>query len=142
VLLRIRDAAPNLRGLKVSDQPWEQFERYLIEGLEIYVGPEGLLAPGFEHGAVGAVSGLAGGFPEALVEAVNGRTSEATTAAGKLRAIVSSFPFQAALKTALGWRGVPISADVHSPLRGLEGDESERFRAVFDDAVRGGLVPQ
>jgi dihydrodipicolinate synthase/N-acetylneuraminate lyase len=141
VILRIREAAPNLRGLKVSDHPWEKFEQYLIEGLEIYVGPEGLLGRGLQHGAVGAVSGLAGGFPEAVVQATREQTDAATEAAGKLRATVSAFPFQAALKTALAWRGVPVSADVHSPLRGLDSEETGRFRTAFDQAVRDGLVP-
>ena len=42
--------ADNLAGLKVSDRPWEAFERYLIEGLDVFVGPEALIAPRPEAG--------------------------------------------------------------------------------------------
>src|SRR5919205_915741 len=35
VIERLRDAAPNFRGLKVSDTPWERFAPYLIEGLDV-----------------------------------------------------------------------------------------------------------
>src|SRR5204862_5192797 len=38
VLDRLREAAPNFRGLKVSDVPWERFAPYLVEGLDVFVG--------------------------------------------------------------------------------------------------------
>src|SRR5207248_7489627 len=53
---RLRESAPNLRGLKVSDKPWERLEPYLLEGLDVFVGAEALLVRGFERGAAGAVS--------------------------------------------------------------------------------------
>src|SRR5216110_2078731 len=56
VLAQLRDAAPNFRGLKVSDTPWERFAPYLLEGLDIFVGPEALIPQGVAAGAVGAVS--------------------------------------------------------------------------------------
>src|SRR5215475_10806240 len=56
---RLREEAPNLVGLKVSDAPWDAFRPYLIEGLDVLVGPESLIAQGLEHGAAGAVSALA-----------------------------------------------------------------------------------
>src|SRR5256712_7787006 len=46
VVQRLREAAPNFRGLKVSDKPWERFAPYLIEGLDVFVGPETLLPQG------------------------------------------------------------------------------------------------
>ena len=36
-----RDAVPNLRGLKVSNQPFDAVEPYLLEGLDVFVGAEG-----------------------------------------------------------------------------------------------------
>src|ERR671931_1495090 len=33
VIERLRNAATNLRGLKVSDRPWDAFSQYLLEGL-------------------------------------------------------------------------------------------------------------
>ncbi len=58
VLQRLLEAAPNFRGLKVSDTPWERFALYLIEGLDVFVGPETLLPQGLAAGAIGAVSAL------------------------------------------------------------------------------------
>jgi dihydrodipicolinate synthase/N-acetylneuraminate lyase len=44
VLERLRELAPNFRGLKVSETPWDRFTPYLVEGLDIFVGPEALIA--------------------------------------------------------------------------------------------------
>ena len=70
VLQRLRDSAANFRGLKVSDTPWERFAPYLIEGLDVFVGPEALLPQGLAAGAVGAVSALASTFPELVAAAM------------------------------------------------------------------------
>jgi dihydrodipicolinate synthase/N-acetylneuraminate lyase len=123
VLTRLRDEAPNLAGLKVSDTPWEKFSPYLIEGLDIFVGPEALVPQGFAGGAVGAVSGLAGSFPDAVVPLVRDPTPEAGERVGALRAAMQRLPFHAASKTVLGLRGVPVRAGVRPPLRGLHDDE-------------------
>ena len=64
---RLRERVPNLVGMKVSDAPWEAFQPYLLEGLDVFVGPESLIAQGLEHGAVGAVSAVASAFPEKVV---------------------------------------------------------------------------
>src|SRR5204863_181175 len=57
VLAQLRDAAPNFRGLKVSDTPWERFAPYLLEGLDIFVGPEALIPQGLAAGAAGKAMG-------------------------------------------------------------------------------------
>src|SRR3954464_1226363 len=57
-LADLREEADNFVGLKVSDSPWEKFSPYLLEGLDIFVGPEALVPQGLAGGAVGAVSGL------------------------------------------------------------------------------------
>src|SRR5919199_429242 len=67
VVERLREVAPNFRGLKVSDAPWERFMPYVIEGLDVFVGPEALIPQGMAAGAVGAVSALGSAFPELLV---------------------------------------------------------------------------
>src|SRR5919202_2047175 len=72
VVARLREQAPNFRGMKVSDADWDAFSAYLIEGLDIFVGPEALIGRGLEGGAVGAVSGLASQFPELVAAAVRG----------------------------------------------------------------------
>jgi dihydrodipicolinate synthase/N-acetylneuraminate lyase len=59
VVAELRERAPNLAGLKVSDAPFERFSPYLLEGLDVFVGPEALIFDGISAGAAGAVSGLA-----------------------------------------------------------------------------------
>jgi dihydrodipicolinate synthase/N-acetylneuraminate lyase len=123
VIERLRERVPNLAGLKVSDSPWEKLEPYLLDGLHIFVGAESLIARGLAAGAAGAVSGLASAFPDAVVALVRDPSPERGERVGELRASLQKLSFQAALKTALGLRGVPIGADVRAPLRALRDDE-------------------
>jgi len=133
VIERLRERAPNLAGMKVSDTPWEHLEPYLVEGLDVFVGPEALVARGIEAGAVGAVSGLAGSFPDAVVPLVREPTAEAAQRAGALRAELQRLPFHAASKEALGLRCVPIRPEVRAPLRGLtEAERAEVERIVSE----------
>ena len=127
VLDRLRDACPNIAGMKVSDTPWEAFERYLDVGLDVFVGPEGFIGRGTERGAVGAVSALGSAFPEQVARAVRER-SDALSA---LREVVERFPRHAALKRVVARRGVPIQPDVRRPLRSLTPAES----SALDEAV-------
>ena len=126
VLARLRESAPNLAGLKVSDSPWERFSPYLLEGLDVFVGPEALIAEGMAAGAVGAVSALASAFPERVAEAVRTRTSLT-----ELRASVERFPRHAALKAIVGARGVPVREDVRAPLRGLTPAERDALAPLL-----------
>ena len=121
----LREKVPNLCGLKVSDRSWETFERYLLDGLDVFVGPEALIARGLAAGAVGAVSGLASAYPEPVAEAVRTGTDEATARADELRSKLERFPFHSALKRVLARRGVPVQEDVRAPLRPLGDDERE-----------------
>ncbi|MHB8469084.1 MAG: dihydrodipicolinate synthase family protein [Gaiellaceae bacterium] len=123
VLERLRDEAPNLAGLKVSDTPWERFEPYLLDGLDVFVGPEALIPQGFAAGAVGAVSGLAASFPDAVAALVAEPTPENGARVGALRAAMQALPFHAASKAALGLRGVPVRGAVRAPLRTLDDAE-------------------
>src|ERR671911_206823 len=61
VLLELRERAENLAGLKVSDAPFDRFAPYLVEGLDVFVGPEALIGQGMEAGAGGAGAALASG---------------------------------------------------------------------------------
>jgi dihydrodipicolinate synthase/N-acetylneuraminate lyase len=132
VIERLRERAPNLAGMKVSDSPWERLEPYLVEGLDVFVGAEALLPQGLAAGAAGAVSGLAASFPDAVVPLVRDPTPEAGERATTLRAGLQRFPFHAASKVALGLRGVPVGPGVRAPLRGLTPDE----RAAVEQVVR------
>jgi dihydrodipicolinate synthase/N-acetylneuraminate lyase len=128
----LRDEADNFVGLKVSDAPWEKFSPYLLEGLDIFVGPEALIPQGLAAGAVGAVSGLAGSFPDAVVSLFRDPTDEHGARVAALRSSLQALPFQAASKMVLGLRGVPVRGGVRAPLRDLTDDE----RAEVDRIVR------
>jgi dihydrodipicolinate synthase/N-acetylneuraminate lyase len=132
VVERLRDRAPNLAGMKVSDRTWEQLEAYLIDGLDVFVGFEGLIAPAMDVGAVGAVSALASAFPEIVAAAVRGDEVDP----GSLRAEVDRFPRHAALKHVLVRRGVPIGEDVRAPLRGLTDGERSTLDALIDGVLQ------
>ena len=133
VIERLRESAPNLTGMKVSDSPWERVEPYLVEGLDVFIGAEALLERGLAAGAVGAVSGLASSFPDAVAPLVRGPTPELGEKAAALRARLQRFPFHAATKAALGCRGVPVAPEVRAPLRGLtEAERMEVERIVRD----------
>jgi dihydrodipicolinate synthase/N-acetylneuraminate lyase len=123
VIAALRGQASNFVGLKVSDTPWERFEPYVLDGLDIFVGPEALIPQGMARGAVGAVSGLAGSFPDAVAALVRDPTPEHGARVGALRASLQKLPFQAASKVVLALRGVPIRGSVRPPLRGLRDDE-------------------
>jgi dihydrodipicolinate synthase/N-acetylneuraminate lyase len=132
VLERLREAAPNLRGLKVSDAPWERFAPYLIEGLDVFVGPESLIREGIGGGAVGAVSALGSAFPELVAGAVR---DPDTANLGAVRVAMERFPLQAALKVVLARRDVPIRPDVRRPLRTLSDEEREELDAWLESSL-------
>jgi dihydrodipicolinate synthase/N-acetylneuraminate lyase len=122
VIEQLRERAPNLAGLKVSDRPLEAVQPYLLEGLDVFVGAEDLLPV---EGAAGTVSGLASVFPERVV---------ALDGVGELRAGLDRFPFQAAAKYVLGRRGVAVREDVRPPLRTLTGDEKRELDAWLESS--------
>jgi N-acetylneuraminate lyase len=128
VLHELRERAANLVGLKVSDAPFERFSPYLIEGLDVFVGPEALIFDGIACGAAGAVSGLAAAFPQRVAEVVRAPTEAGAVALGELRAAIERFPRHAALKYVLGLHGVPVREEVRAPLRQLEEQEREELR--------------
>ena len=128
VLYRLREQASNLAGLKVSDAPFERFSPYLLEGLDVFVGPEALIFDGLSAGAAGAVSGLAAAFPERVAAVVREPTAAGAAELGELRAAIERLPRHAALKYVLGFRGVPVREDVRRPLRQLTDGEREELR--------------
>jgi len=131
VLEQLREAAPNFRGLKVSDTPWGRFEPYLLEGLDIFVGPEALIPQGLAAGAVGAVSALASAFPELIVNAVR---QPGTADLGPVRLALERFPLQAAAKLVVARRGVPIGPDVRRPLRMLTDAEQAQLETWLESS--------
>jgi dihydrodipicolinate synthase/N-acetylneuraminate lyase len=127
VVERLREAAPNLAGMKVSDSPFDKVRPYLVEGLDVFIGAEALLAEGLAAGAAGAVSGLAAAFPDRVAAVVREPSAEGARALGELRAIIERFPRHAALKASVASRRVQLREDVRRPLRGLTPDEREEL---------------
>ena len=132
---RLRERVPNLAGLKVSDTPFDRFRPYLIEGLDVFVGPEALIHDGMAGGAVGAVSGLAAAFPDLVAEVVRSPSAEDAARLGDLRASIERFPRHAALKRVLRRRGVPVNEDVRAPLRRLTDDERAELDTLVDTTL-------
>jgi dihydrodipicolinate synthase/N-acetylneuraminate lyase len=134
MLARLREEADNVAGMKVSDTPWEAFERYLLDGFDIFVGPEALIHRGRAAGAIGAVSALASAFPEEVAAVVREPSEEGAARLADLRARMESFPRIAALKRVAGWKGVAIRADVRPPLRNLDDAEIAELEAWLETA--------
>jgi dihydrodipicolinate synthase/N-acetylneuraminate lyase len=130
VIDRLRDEAANLRGLKVSNTPWEAVEPYVVEGLDVFVGAEELVLRGLDRGTAGTVSGLAAAFPELVVRLVRDRDDSA----GAARAAVERFPFHSALKLVVAARGVPMREDVRAPLRRLTEEERGELESWLESS--------
>lgn len=135
VVERLRDRAPNFVGMKVSDAPFERVEPYLATGLEVFIGAEGVLREGLSSGAVGAVSGVAAAFPEAVSALVRDPTEERAALVDALRAALDAYPLQASVKAALGLRGLPVRPDVRAPLRALPAEATGRLRAQLEGVL-------
>lgn len=132
VIEQLRERAPNLAGMKVSDTPFDRVEPYLATGLDVFIGAEGLIAKGLLEGAVGAVAGVAAAFPEAVAALVQDATPDRVELVESLRAALSARRFQASVKAALGFRGVPVRGDVRAPLRPLPAEDARRLRAELE----------
>ena len=136
VVRRIGASVDNLAGLKVSESPFERVAPYLELGLPVLIGNEPLIADGVSRGAIGAVSGMAAAFPDAVRAGLDATDEAAMGRLAELRqAMEASGQFIAAAKHVLGLRGVPVSAGMRAPLRALTADE----RAALEAAVAGFL---
>jgi dihydrodipicolinate synthase/N-acetylneuraminate lyase len=130
VVERLREAAPNVVGMKVSDAPFDEVRPYLLPGLDVFIGSEPLVGEGLEAGAIGAVSGLATAWPQVVARLVHDRDPAAHDRVSALRDGLAGIPFHAALKTILVEEGVLFHDDVRAPLRGLTPDERARVLAL------------
>ena len=135
MLARLREEAGNVTGMKVSDTPWTAFERYLLDGFDVFVGPESLIHLGREAGAVGAVSALASAFPADVAAVVREPTEVGAERLAALRQRVESFPRHAALKRVIGRRGIPVRPDVRPPLRDLDTAEQASLESWLTEEL-------
>ena len=134
VVRRVSQSTDNLAGLKVSESPWSAVEPYLGLGIPVLIGNEPLLPAGLKAGAAGAISGVAAAVPESVRRVLDNPWGEEVETLQRLRAALdASGQFIAAVKYALGRRGVAVQPDVRAPLRMLSDDE----KAALDAAVGG-----
>jgi dihydrodipicolinate synthase/N-acetylneuraminate lyase len=110
---RLRERAPNLAGLKVSDKPFSAVEPYLLEGLEVFVGFEPLIPEGLAAGAVGSVSAVAAVYPDVIADLVRNPSAESARRVDELRAGLE--PVISKGKAELARRGL-MRPDVRAPL--------------------------
>ena len=132
VIEHLREAAPNLEGMKVSDSPFDAVRPYLSTDLNVLVGNEPLVLEGLAGGAAGTVSGLAAAFPELVAGLVATRSPAAQRAVTELRRLLEPLPFHAALKAILAERGVPVREDVRAPLRALTDPERRQALSILE----------
>lgn len=140
VVEQLRERAPNLVGMKVSDAPFDRVRPYLALGLDVFIGAEAIIPQGLAHGAAGAVSGVAAAFPEAVCSLVRDPTPERAALVESLRRVLSEHPFQASVKAALAMRGVPVRPDVRAPLRPLGAAATGELRGRLEGLLPGGAV--
>jgi dihydrodipicolinate synthase/N-acetylneuraminate lyase len=132
VVEELRARAPNLVGMKVSDAPFERVEPYLTCGLDVFIGAESVIPDGLRAGAVGAVSGVAAAFPEAVAAFVRDPVDARAALVASLRAALAEHGFQASVKAALGFRGVPVRPDTRAPLRPVASEQREGLRRELE----------
>jgi dihydrodipicolinate synthase/N-acetylneuraminate lyase len=113
VLERLRERAPNLVGLKISDKPFAAVQPYMLPGLDVFVGFEPLIPEALAAGAIGSVSGLAAIFPAAVVELVASPSDAGVRRVEELRAQVE--PILPNGKAELARRGL-MRTDVRAPM--------------------------
>ena len=138
LLRRVRQAAPNVRGLKHSEPDLDRLGAYLSdEGTEVFVGSDSLVLAGLAMGAVGAVSGNANVAPEVFVRLYEawreGRVQDARRhqqRISRIAGLLGNGGNLAAFKEALRRRGVDVGS-VREPLYRDVNDMS----AGIDEAV-------
>jgi dihydrodipicolinate synthase/N-acetylneuraminate lyase len=140
VIERVRQAAPNLAGLKVSESRIEDLRAYQRLGLPIFVGNEPLIPAACALGEVaGSVSALASVYPEVVRALLDDPTPERGEAVKTLRTSISHQQLPPSAKALLGRRGIPIRPDTRLPIRTLTPEQAaaaeERAAAHLQAAV-------
>lgn len=133
VVARVRDAADNLAGLKVSESPFPNVEPFLDLGLPVLIGSEPLIPAAMARGALGAVSGLAAAFPEVVREALDTPDTAAEARLRTIRSAMEAHPFIASVKHVLRRRGIPINPDLRAPMRALTEGEGAALDSVLSE---------
>ena len=135
MLARLRDDVPNFVGLKVSDTPWDAFEPYLLDGLDVFVGPESLDPPRPRGRRCRRRLGTRGRIPAEVAAVVSEPTAEGAAGWPSYEPASSASRARRPLKRVVAARGVPVRSDVRAPLRDLTGDEAGALETWLATAV-------
>ena len=132
LLKRIRDAVPNIVGVKSSNPLLPRFQEYLTvggEGFLAFNGVDGLMLPALAMGASGQISGNANVFPEVfrdLYEAFEAgdleRARSQQALVDRIRLVLKDGLHPAYFKAALARRGISAGR-VRAPMRELSKQE-------------------
>jgi 4-hydroxy-tetrahydrodipicolinate synthase len=142
LLKRLRDAAPNIAGIKSSNPDLMRFQEYVEAGGDGFLpvnGVDGLMLPALALGAVGQVSGNANVFPEVFCGLYDAfmagdveRARSHQRAVNRIRRMLKDGLHPAYFKAALALRGVPASR-VRPPMREL----TEREMVELERGMHG-----
>lgn len=145
LLKRLRDAAPNIVGIKSSNPDLMRFQEYVAVSGEGFVpinGVDGLMLPALASGAMGQISGNANVFPEVFCglydafmagDVERARSHQCTI--NRVRLVLKDGLHPAYFKAALTLRGIPAGR-VRQPMRELTGQEMvELERGVREIAL-------
>jgi 4-hydroxy-tetrahydrodipicolinate synthase len=142
LLERLRDAAPNIAGIKSTNPNLMRFHEYVAAGGEGFVpinGVDGLMLPALALGAVGQISGNVNAFPEVFCGLYDAfmagdvecaRSHQCTI--NRIRLALKDGLHPAYFKAALALRGVPAGR-VRPPMREL----AEREMVELKRAING-----
>ena len=134
---KLREAAPNIVGMKSSNPDMLRFQEYMETGTDnfaVLCGVDGLMLPALAVGAKGQVPGNANAFPELFVALRQAyEAGDMAGAQGKQRAInrvrriLRDGMYPACYKAVLAMRGVEVGR-VRPPMRELKRPEIEEIR--------------
>jgi dihydrodipicolinate synthase/N-acetylneuraminate lyase len=137
LLERLRPAAPNIVGMKVSNPNLLRLQEYLEvggEGFAIFCGVDGLMLPALALGAQGQVSGNANVFPEIFCRLYDTFMAGNIEGARKQQRLINCIRLAlrdglhpAYFKAGLKLRGVPAGY-VRPPMRELTAEELQELK--------------
>lgn len=130
---------PNIAGLKFTDFDLYRMSMLSRNGFTVFNGRDEVFAAGLLMGACGGIGSFYNVAPELFLEtyrlARQGEFTEARRIQDRINdliTIVLRFPMIPALKTMLGWRGLPCGVSLTA--RPLTGEETEQLRFALEQA--------
>ena len=143
VVTALLEKTPNFAGIKDSSKDLvllQKLVKLAPPDFAVIVGSDSVLLPGLATGAVGVVSAASNVFPEVVVDVVRkfqaGDLEGARTAQQRLNVLLNVLkqgPTLAGYKAGLALRGIPVGS-MRPPLRGMNPEEYQRFKAMFEAA--------